>query len=117
MTDSLEQRVFRFGFGAASQTQKTVLNREQSKRGYHRAVALIEWLKQMRRCVLADLAADCGTHVGAVAPVHATPHTRVAFLGMNLVDAGVVTTRAAITSECQRELIGVAPHRVEPQRG
>src|SRR5207249_7782735 len=69
----------------------------------------------MRRRVLADSAADRGTHLGAVAPVHPAPHTRVAFLGMDLVDAGVATNRAAIAFERQRELIGVDPHRVEPQ--
>lgn len=51
---------------------------------------LIEWLKKMRRRVLADLAADCGTHNGAVAPVHPAPYARVSFLRVNLVDAGVV---------------------------
>ena len=69
----------------------------------------------MRRRVLADPAADRGTHFGAVAPVHSAPHTRVAFLGMDLIDACVVTNRAAIALERQGELIGVEPHRVEPQ--
>jgi hypothetical protein len=41
----------------------------------------------MRGRVLADLAADPGTHLGAVAPVHSAPHTRVAFLGMDIVHA------------------------------
>src|SRR5436309_11967042 len=71
----------------------------------------------MPRRVLADSAADRGTHLGAVAPVHPAPHTSVAFLGMDLVDAGVITNRAAIAPERQRELIGAEPHRVEPQRG
>src|SRR5438034_1761086 len=79
------------------------------------AVVLIEKREQMRRREFADLAADCGTHHGAVAPVHAAPYTRVTFLGMNLVDAGVVTNRAGIAPECQWELISIEPHRVEPQ--
>src|SRR5206468_8240024 len=79
--------------------------------------SVIEWLEKMRRRVLADPAADRGTHLGAVAPVHPAPHTRVAFLGVDVVDAGVGTNRAAIALECQQELIGAEPHRVEPQRG
>src|SRR6266481_5467870 len=35
-------------------------------------VVLIEQLEQMRCRELADLAADCGTHLRAVAPVHPT---------------------------------------------
>src|SRR5256885_14950336 len=42
-------------------------------------VVLIKKLEQMRRRELADLAADCGTHLGAVAPVHPTPYPRVTF--------------------------------------
>src|SRR4029450_7828050 len=81
----------------------------------HRSV--IEAFQEMRRGVLADLAADGGTHFGAVAPVHSPPPPRVAFLGMDLLDAGVVTNRAAIALECQRELelIGAEPHRIESQ--
>src|SRR5947207_5155378 len=69
----------------------------------------------MRCRVLADLAADSCTHLGAVAPVHAAPHPCVALIGMNLIDAGVVPNRAAIALERQRELIGAEPLRVEPQ--
>jgi hypothetical protein len=35
---------------------------------------------------------------------------------MDLIDAGVVTNRAAIPLERRRELIGVEQHRVEAQR-
>lgn len=49
-------------------------------------------------------------------PVHTTPHPRVAFLGMNLVHTGVVTNDAVRPLERERKLIGVEPHRVEPQR-
>src|SRR5438128_4697665 len=77
---------------------------------------LIEQLEQMRRRELADLAADCGTHLGAVAPVHPTPYARVAFLVMDLFDTRVVANHAAVALERQRELIGVEPHGVERQR-
>ena len=70
----------------------------------------------MRRRVLADLAADRSTHLGAVAPVHPAPYTRVAFLGMDLLDAGVAANRAAIALERKGKLICAEPHRVEPQR-
>ena len=69
----------------------------------------------MRRCVFANLAANGGTNLGAVPPMHPSPHTRVAFLSMDLLDAGVATNRAAIALERQRELIGVGPHAVERQ--
>jgi hypothetical protein len=39
----------------------------------------------MRRSIRADSAADTGPHLGAVAPVHPAAHTRVAFLGMDLL--------------------------------
>jgi hypothetical protein len=61
---------------------------------FSRTVRLIERFEQMRRRVLADFAADCDTHLSAVAKVHSAPHTRVAFLGVNLVHAGVVTHHA-----------------------
>jgi hypothetical protein len=37
-------------------------------------------LEEMRRRVLADPAPELGTHLGAVAPVHAAPHARVALV-------------------------------------
>src|SRR5213080_47537 len=78
--------------------------------------SVVERLQEMRRRVLADLPAERGTHLGAVAPVHPAPHTRVAFLGMDLCDAGVVTNHAGDPFERQLKLIGLEPHRVEPER-
>ena len=52
--------------------------------------SLIHRFQQMRRSVLTDLAANRGSYLRAVAKVHPAPHTRVAFLGMNLLDARVV---------------------------
>src|SRR5207247_9129663 len=89
--------------------------RPQSSDGTPRR-SVIEPFEEMRRRVLADLTAERGTHLGAVAPVHPAPHTRVAFLGMDLCDAGVMTNRAGDPFERQRKLIGLEPHRVEPQR-
>ena len=45
--------------------------------------SVIERLEKMRRRVFADAAAERGTHLGAVAPVHPAPHTRIAFLGLD----------------------------------
>src|SRR5882762_3162070 len=78
--------------------------------------SVLERLEKMCRRVLADPAADRRTHLGAVAPMHPAPYTRVAFLGMDLLDTGVVTNGTDIAGEGQRELIGAEPHRVEPQR-
>src|SRR5262245_55774319 len=78
--------------------------------------SVIRRLEKMRRRIFADSAAEGGTDLGTVAPVHPAPHTRGAFLSMDLLDAGVATNRAAIALEYQRELIGAEPHRVEPQR-
>src|SRR5438874_12860427 len=72
--------------------------------------SVIERLEKMRRGVLADPRAERRSHLGAVAPVHPAPDTRVAFLGMNVVDARVVPNRAAVALERQRELIGAGPH-------
>ena len=80
------------------------------------AGSVVEPLEKMRRRVLADFAAEPGTHLGAVAPVHPAPHPRVAFLGMDLCDARVVTNRAGVSFERQWELIGLEPFRVERER-
>src|SRR6185436_17636674 len=67
----------------------------------------------MSRGVPADSATERGAHLGAVAPVHPTPHTCVAFLCMDLCDARVVTDLAGVSFERQWELIGLEPLRVE----
>src|SRR6266511_6212802 len=71
----------------------------------------------MRRRVVADSRAAPGADFGALAPVHAPPHARVAFLGVDIVDALVVSDGAAGTLEVQREVVGTEPHCVEPRRG
>src|SRR5215813_6063084 len=78
--------------------------------------SVIERLQQMPRRVPADPAAEPGTHLGAVAPVHPAPHTCVAFLGMDLCDARVVTNRAAVPRERQWKLIRLEPYRIERER-
>src|SRR5262249_37444310 len=79
--------------------------------------SLIERPETMRRRVLSDFAADPGTHLGAVAPVHPAPHPRVAFFGMDITRARVVPNGAVETREGQRELIGAEPHRIKSERG
>src|SRR6476469_1114836 len=78
-----------------------------------RTRSVIERLEEMPRRVPADPTTERGAHLGAVAPVHPAPHTRVAFLGMDLCDARVVTNRAGVPCKRQRELIGLEPFRVE----
>src|SRR4029450_13872841 len=43
-------------------------------------------LEEVGRRVVTDSRADPSADFGAVAPVHATPHARVAFLGVDLLD-------------------------------
>lgn len=76
-----------------------------------------ELLEQVRRRVVADLRAHPGADFRAVAPVHAAPHTCVALLGVDIVDALVVSDGAAGALEVQRKVVRTEPHRVEPRRG